>query len=362
MNQINTKNTANQKDGIILLAKKAGLTSFSSLNSVKKALNTKKVGHTGTLDSFAQGLLIVCTGRFTKLAGKITEFNKTYQAVIKFGEETDTYEYTGKITNKANLPNKSDFENAVKKFIGEIMQKPPIFSAVHINGERSSNLARKGKTAEIPARKITVFNSKILDTICNEKNQVEYALMEFCVSKGTYIRSLAFDIGRECNSAALLAGLYRTKVGNFSVENAAGFEQVKNFTIQTAINEMNIQKRILKENEQQKCTGKSQLKFAITKDEIKLQQEIKEKMQDFTPQFSVQCGFTNVFLANEKSYENFKNGKPPNESFFDKSVNLKKIAANTEIAVFTSEPKLKFAGLIEKKSDNHFQYKFVIGN
>ena len=93
-------------DGIILLAKQPGLTSFSSLNSVKKALNTKKVGHTGTLDSFAQGLLIVCTGRLTRLAGRITEFNKTYQAVIKFGEETDTYEYTGKITKKTVLPAK----------------------------------------------------------------------------------------------------------------------------------------------------------------------------------------------------------------------------------------------------------------
>lgn len=360
MNQINTENTANQKDGIILLAKKAGLTSFSSLNSIKKALNTKKAGHTGTLDSFAQGLLIVCTGRFTKLAGKITELNKTYQAVIKFGEETDTYEYTGKITNKSNLPNKSDFENAVKKFTGEIMQKPPVFSAIHINGERSSNLARSGKTAEIPARKITVFNSKILDTICNEKNQVEYALMEFCVSKGTYIRSLAFDIGRKCNSGAYLAGLYRTKVGNFSVENAAGFDQIKDFTIQTAINEMNIQKKILKENEQQKCTKKSQRKFVITEDEIKIQQEIKEKMQDFTPQLSVQCGFTNVFLADEKSYKNFKNGKPLNGYYFDNSADIKKISVNTETAVFTKEN--KFAGLIEKKSDNRFQYKFVINN
>ena len=89
-NSTDLQNSQNS-DGIVLLAKQPGLTSFSSLNSVKKALNTKKVGHTGTLDSFAQGLLIVCTGRLTRLAGRITEFNKTYQAVIKFGEETDTY-------------------------------------------------------------------------------------------------------------------------------------------------------------------------------------------------------------------------------------------------------------------------------
>ena len=111
-------------DGIILLAKQPGLTSFSSLNSVKKALNTKKVGHTGTLDSFAQGLLIVCTGRLTRLAGRITEFNKTYQAVIKFGEETDRVKFmkTDAVTalciyHKGSYDNLRDSYNIILKYI-----------------------------------------------------------------------------------------------------------------------------------------------------------------------------------------------------------------------------------------------------
>lgn len=353
-----TRNEDAQKDGIILFAKKAGITSFSSLSVVKRALNTKKAGHTGTLDAFAQGLLVVCTGRLTKLAGKITEFDKTYRAAIKFGEETDTYEYTGKITRRADLPYKRDFENAVKKFTGEMMQNPPIFSAIRINGERSSDLARNGKTAEIPARKITVFDSKILETACNQKNQVEYALVEFCVSKGTYIRSLAFDIGRECNSAAHLVGLCRTKVGDFSAEDAAGFSRIGEFTIRTAIEKMNEQKIILKEKELQKNREKIKPKFAIDEEEIALQQEIREKKQNFTPKLAERCGFTNVFFADEKSRENFKNGKPLNFDYFEKSATVKKIPANAETAVFNREN--EFAGIIEKDSNNRLKYKFVI--
>ena len=128
-------------DGIVLLAKKTGLTSFTALNSVKKALNTTKVGHTGTLDSFAQGLLVVCCGRLTRLAGNITEFDKSYEAVIKFGEETDTLEYTGQIIRRAPLPSLEALEASVKKYTGKQLQAPPAFSALHANGKRASDLA-----------------------------------------------------------------------------------------------------------------------------------------------------------------------------------------------------------------------------
>lgn len=360
-------------DGIVLLAKQPGLTSFSSLNSVKKALNTKKVGHTGTLDSFAQGLLIVCTGRLTRLAGRITEFNKTYQAVIKFGEETDTYEYTGKITKKTVLPEKSDFEKAVNKFTGEIMQNPPFFSAIHINGERASSLARNGQKVEIPARKVTVFNSKILDTVCNNKNQVEYALVEFTVSKGTYIRSLAFDIGRECKSSAHLAGLYRTKVGNFFVEDAAGFENIEKFCIQTAIKTMNEQKDIIKKQEEQKLlkekqtenqkSGKKQKQsFILTPQEIQLQKEILQKKIQFTPEIAKLCGLIPIYLVNEDAENAFFNGKPLQKSYFSLSLNThqsieKKLPENCEISVFST--KNQFSGIISK-TYSKFKYCFVI--
>lgn len=360
-------------DGIVLLAKQPGLTSFSSLNSVKKALNTKKVGHTGTLDSFAQGLLIVCTGRLTRLAGRITEFNKTYQAVIKFGEETDTYEYTGKITKKTVLPEKSDFEKAVNKFTGEIMQNPPFFSAIHINGERASSLARNGQKVEIPARKVTVFSSKILDTVCNNKNQVEYALVEFTVSKGTYIRSLAFDIGRECKSSAHLAGLYRTKVGNFFVEDAAGFENLEKLSIQTAIKTMNEQKDIIKKQEEQKLlkekqtenqkSGKKQKQsFILTSEEIQLQKEILQKKIQFTPEIAELCGLIPIYLVNEDAENAFFNGKTLQKSYFSLSLNThqsieKKLPENCEISVFST--KNQFSGIISK-TYSKFKYCFVI--
>lgn len=350
-------------DGIILLAKQPGLTSFSSLNSVKKALNTKKVGHTGTLDSFAQGLLIVCTGRLTHLAGRITEFNKTYQAVIKFGEETDTYEYTGKITKKTVRPEKSDFEKAVNKFTGEIMQNPPFFSAIHINGERASSLARNGQKVEIPARKVTVFSSKILDTVCNNKNQVEYALVEFTVSKGTYIRSLAFDIGRECKSSAHLAGLYRTKVGNFFVEDAAGFENIEKFSIQSAIKTMNEQKDIIKKQEEQKLLKEKQKQsFILTSEEIQLQKEILQKKIQFTPEIAELCGLIPIYLVNEDAENAFFNGKPLQKSYFSLSLNTnqsieKKLPENCEISVFST--KNQFSGIISK-TYSKFKYCFVI--
>ena len=161
-------------DGIVLLAKKPGLTSFSSLHSIKKALGTSKVGHTGTLDSFAQGLLVVCTGRLTRLAGNITEFDKSYEAVIKFGEETDTLEYTGNIIKTAPLPTLEVLKEAISKYTGNIMQSPPSFSAVHVNGKRASDLAREGKAVELPPRPVTIFNAEIKETQADSQGLIEY--------------------------------------------------------------------------------------------------------------------------------------------------------------------------------------------
>lgn len=228
---------------IVLLAKKPGLTSFSSLFTVKHAFKTSKVGHTGTLDSFAAGLLVVCVGSLTRLAGRITEFGKTYRAVIKFGEETDTLECTGNVVRTALLPTEAQLAAAVKKYTGKIMQQPPTFSAIHIDGKRSSDLARSGKSAEIPFRQVEVFSSEIQEIMFagtsdsdseNDKKRVLACCIEFSVSKGTYIRSLARDIAIECGSAGHLVGLLRTKVGNFCLEDAAGFSDLEEFNIENA--------------------------------------------------------------------------------------------------------------------------------
>ena len=324
-------------DGIVLLAKKTGLTSFTSLHSVKKALGTTKVGHTGTLDSFAQGLLVVCTGRLTKLAGCITEFDKSYSAVIKFGEETDTLEYTGQIIRTSPLPTLDSLKEAIKKYTGNILQSPPAFSAIHVNGKRASDLAREGKTVDIPPRPITVFEAKIIETKLTEQGLVEYCRIDFTVSKGTYIRCLARDIAKEAGSAGHLIGLYRTRVGNFDIRDAAGFKHLEDFSIQTAIEQ-------------------SKINITERPDDTELKEEIRNTLRGFDKETSILCGFTNLTLTDDQAEKDYCNGKPLRSALF--GTNLHDLQNNTLCAVFSKTD--FFRGLIEKDNDGRLHHKFVI--
>ena len=332
-------------DGIVLLCKKPGPTSFSALNSVKKALGTSKVGHTGTLDSFAQGLLVVCTGRLTRLAGNITEFDKSYEAVINFGKETDTLEFTGNVIKTAPRPSKEALLEALMRFTGKLMQKPPAFSAIHIDGKRASDLARNGKEIELPARPITVYEAKLLDVKFDENNRVEYAQIHFSVSKGTYIRSLARDIASSCGSAAHLTGLFRTKVGHFKVCDAAGFNQLEKFTIESAI-----------KNSLEKEDFHPQKDWSQDKSEIELKEEIKNKKLDLDEETSRLCGFDIIHTKNENACADFKNGKPLRSANFDKD--LHSLLNESSAAVFT--PDGAFLGLIYKNEAGKVSYRFVI--
>lgn len=336
------------QDGIILLAKTPGLTSFSSLNSVKKALGTSKVGHTGTLDSFAQGLLVVCTGRLTRLAGQITAFDKSYSAVIKFGEETDTLEYTGQIIRRAPLPEREDFEKALAAHTGTIMQAPPVFSAIHIDGKRASDLARSGKEAEIPPRQVTVYEAHTKAVKTDSDGKILYALVDFSVSKGTYIRSLARDIAKACGSAAHLVGLYRTKVGNFRIEDAAGYNLVKDFSIESAIKKM--------EEEKSKAVCTEKKPFVLTAEEIELQKQIIQTIRQFDTETSLLCGFENITLKDAQAEKDFCNGKPLRSALF--GLDLHSIATETLLAVYSQEG--AFRGLIEKESGGRIRHRFVI--
>ncbi len=221
--------------GIILYDKKPGITSFSALGKIKKTLGTKKVGHTGTLDLFAQGLLVVCVGSLTRLAGLITAFDKEYEAQIIFGEQTDTLDPTGQVVKTAPLPTLGALKESLKKFTGKIMQRPPEFSAIKIGGKRASDLTRAGKEAVIPERPIEVYEAQLLDAeleaadsndlgLANDSALVKSARVRFLVSKGTYIRCLARDIGADLKSAGRLQTLKRTRVGNFSLSDAASEE------------------------------------------------------------------------------------------------------------------------------------------
>ena len=337
-------------DGIVLLAKRPGPTSFASLNSVKKALNTNKVGHTGTLDSFAHGLLVVCTGRLTKLAGNITAFDKSYQAVIHFGQETDTLEYTGTVIKEAPLPTEEALRSAVEKISKQTMQIPPSFSAIHINGERASDLARKGQEAQIPPRPVKIYKAEIKELKATPQGLIEYALIDFSVSKGTYIRSLARDIGCECGSAAHLTGLYRTKVGSFKIEDAAGYSTLKPFSIEEARKSAEAAPSAPSEKKPERRP------FILTPEEASLQEEIRTKLLSFDNTTAADCGFESINIASASAQADFFNGKKLSTAMFTQ--NLRDYSAGSQLAVFNEEK--RFLGLIYKDEKGRPGYRFVL--
>ena len=331
---------------IVLLAKKPGLTSFSSLFTVKHAFETSKVGHTGTLDSFAAGLLVVCVGSLTRLAGRITEFSKTYKAVIKFGEETDTLECTGNVVRRAELPTEKSLEAAVKKYTGKIFKQPPSFSAIHIDGKRASDLVRSGKTAEIPFRPVQVFSAEIQEIMFDSSAQdsekrVLACCIEFSVSKGTYIRSLARDIANECGSAGHLVGLIRTKVGNFCLEDAAGFSELEEFNIENAFISAEKTKKLEKIAEENKKNN-IRIKKEPDEAELELENQCVKKSVPMTKELAAQCGFGCLTLAEGKNVL-FENGVKLQSNMFTTSpFEVKEKIA----AVFTLS--VDFIGLLEK--------------
>jgi len=212
--------------GLILLNKKAGLTSFQALGEVKRALGTGKVGHTGTLDKFASGLLVVLAGRALKLSQWFSRCDKQYTGRIHFGIETDTLDPEGKIIGEAEVPPREIVEQVLGQFSGIIMQEPPVFSAIHVNGQRASSLARSGRAPQMKKRPVEIFKIELLSW------QPPLADIFVCCSGGTYIRSLARDIALAAGSRAHLCALTRTQVAGFSLEtavDAAALAEGKNF-------------------------------------------------------------------------------------------------------------------------------------
>ncbi len=344
---------------IVLFAKQPGKTSFSSLFTIKHALGTTKVGHTGTLDSFAQGLLVVCTGNLTRLAGRITDFDKKYRAVISFGEETDTLECTGRTVRKTLLPSIDRVKEAVLHYTRTYMQSPPVFSAIHIDGKRASDTVRGGKIPEMPKREVTVFSSEILDILLDGDGLVRAAMVDFHVSKGTYIRSLARDIGEMAGSSAHLSGLLRTRVGSFRVEDAAGFSRLEDFTIQGVLSRSPVP--VKPEDKKYGGGGPSGSKkmrkekkvYVPTEDEILLQKETVQKSIPMSPDLARACGFGVLRL--NAGYETwFSNGgKLSSKMFVPSPFSMEEENA----AVFLEDG--FFAGLLQKDASGFFRYALV---
>lgn len=209
----------------ILINKSKGITSHDVVNALRKITGEKKIGHAGTLDPFATGLLIVGIGRqSTKRLWEITEGNKKeYLAELVLGKETDTLDSTGK-TQKINKVNKSPSEILIKKvlgsFIGQKKQIPPKYSAIKLAGKKSYELAREGKSPKLKPRDITVYSIKLIN--------YKYPLLNFSctVSGGTYIRSLARDIGRKLNTGGYLSKLQRTRIGKYSLKDAVSLSEL----------------------------------------------------------------------------------------------------------------------------------------
>lgn len=202
--------------GVINVLKHAGVSSHDIVANVRKLLKTKKVGHTGTLDPDAVGVLVLCIGKATKLVEYLTNTNKTYRAELCFGYETDTQDGSGQIIKKTKLPeiDEQEFINILKNFLGEIEQIPPMFSAIKKNGQPLYKLARQGKVVEVEPRKIKIHKIDLL------KFDKQRALIEVTCGKGTYIRTLCQDIGRALGSSAYMSFLLRTQSGNFHINNA----------------------------------------------------------------------------------------------------------------------------------------------
>ncbi|MDR2923562.1 MAG: tRNA pseudouridine(55) synthase TruB [Treponema sp.] len=196
-------------DGLILFHKPPGLTSFDALRGIKRILGTGKVGHTGTLDKFAEGLLLVLTGRALKLSQWFTHCDKQYEGTVCFGAETDTLDPEGAVIANAPLPSRKNVEQAVPRFLGRIEQSPPAYSAIHIDGERASALARRGEAPEMRKRPVTIYRLELLSW------EPPHAKIFVHCSSGTYIRSLARDIALAAGSRAHLTALIRTQVGGF---------------------------------------------------------------------------------------------------------------------------------------------------
>jgi tRNA pseudouridine55 synthase len=226
-------------DGLILFNKPSGLTSFDALRDIKRTLGTGKVGHTGTLDKFAKGLLLVLTGRALKLSQWFTHCDKQYEGTICFGTETDTLDPEGAVIANAPLPSREAVEQALSQFLGEIEQAPPAYSAIHIEGERASALARRGEAPEMRKRPVTIYRLELLSW------EPPHAKIFVHCSSGTYIRSLARDIAFASGSRAHLTALIRTQVAGFKLQGTGNREQLAGSREQLAIsNEQRLVRQI----------------------------------------------------------------------------------------------------------------------
>lgn len=217
-----------EPEGVLILNKPRGITSHDAVYRIRRLFETKKVGHTGTLDPLAEGVLVLLVGKAARAAEYLACDTKSYVALLRLGITTDTEDITGSVLTECNnIPCESEVQSAVGSFYGEIEQIPPMYSALKVGGKKLYELAREGKTVERAARKINVYDISAQKTVRDD----EYTLSVSC-SSGTYIRTLCADIGNALGCGGVMASLTRTRAGDFSLENAVTLEQLDGMTLE----------------------------------------------------------------------------------------------------------------------------------
>ncbi len=217
LNLLSQISRARLAEGMVCnLDKPEGWTSFDVVNKLRYASRVKKVGHAGTLDPFATGVLLVCFGPATKKVEELMQLDKEYAGILELGKETDTCDPTGKITATFAVPplRQEDVERHARRYTGEIMQTPPLFSAIKKSGQRLYELARQGEKVEVEPRRVTIYNLEI-----GAVQLPEVAIRLTC-SRGTYVRALARDLGKDLGCGAYLKSLRRTRIGGYHLADS----------------------------------------------------------------------------------------------------------------------------------------------
>lgn len=230
-------------DGLILINKQKGFTSHDVVNVIRKKLNTKKVGHTGTLDPNATGVLPILIGKGTKISKYLMEHDKTYIATLKLGEKTDTGDSEGQVIEEKSIPKdlrKEDINDVLQNFFGKQKQVPPMYSAIKINGKKLYEYAREGKEVKLEAREIEIYKIELLEY---QNNKIKF---EVECSKGTYIRTLCEDIAKKLGTVGYMEELQRTKVNNFRIEDSILLDDI---TLENAEKNMIKIEEVFKEKE-----------------------------------------------------------------------------------------------------------------
>ena len=238
-------------NGILVVNKDLGYTSRDVVNIVSKALNTKKVGHTGTLDPMASGVLVLCVGNALKLCEILTEHDKEYIAGITLGIGTDTLDMDGKvISTKTVHIEKDKIIDVVNSFKGSYIQEVPKYSAVKVNGKKLYEYARNNIEVKLPSKLVNIYDIEIIDDIVYNDGKIDFKI-KTSVSKGTYIRSLVRDIGNKLNVPAVMSSLVRTTLGDFKINSAYSIDDIKNgnFKLISILDAIPNMKRVVVDNE-----------------------------------------------------------------------------------------------------------------